>query len=152
MKMRKLTLIVMSLFVMGFGASCGTLEQSTGAGVLIGAGTGAAIDKKDRWRGGAIGGVVGGVIGYGIGKQKQKEKEQDRRIRELQRRQSNDPMRTQEPKNVWVKEQPQVKQEPQEVVIIKRKKVIEVEEQVPVQKETRKYYIDPETGKKVYVK
>jgi outer membrane lipoprotein SlyB len=40
-----------------------------------------------------------------------------------------------------------------ETVTIRRNKVITVQEQVPVQQEvtTKKYYVDPATGRKVYI-
>ncbi len=52
-------------------SGCETLKKPTVigalAGTLVGAGTGAAIDKDKRGRGAAIGGVAGGLAGAGIG-------------------------------------------------------------------------------------
>lgn len=41
-------------------------------GGVVGAGTGAAIDKKNRAAGAVIGGVIGAGAGYGIGRHKDK--------------------------------------------------------------------------------
>jgi hypothetical protein len=126
--------------------SCGTMERSVALGGLLGGGTGAVVGKKtgNTWRGAAIGTVIGGITGYGVHKYKDGQATQDRRLGELERRKQHDPLYTPAPRSV-------PRQEQGEVVIIKRRKVITVNEEVPVQRETRKYYIDPRTGRKVYM-
>jgi len=64
-----ISLIVFISFTL-LTASCAEIDMqqliAAGAGAAIGAGLGAAIDKKHRGRGAAIGAVAGGITGYAL--------------------------------------------------------------------------------------
>lgn len=73
MKMKRAVAILVVVAFLGsliplFGGCAGmeNVWQSGGAVGVIGAITGALLDKKSRWRGGLIGGVVGAAVGASV--------------------------------------------------------------------------------------
>ncbi len=60
-------LVVMIFFFLSllFSGGCATQQgyQGAGIGAVIGGAAGALIDKKNRWRGGAIGAALGAALG-----------------------------------------------------------------------------------------
>jgi osmotically inducible lipoprotein OsmB len=104
--------------------SCANMSKrarnaSIGAGVGAVGGGVLGHQKKKKGQGALIGGLLGGLLGFFATPKE-------------------------EPKRV---QQPSYNE--QETITLKRKKVIEVEEQVPVEKETRRYYY--KNGKKIYL-
>lgn len=65
MKYLKLTAIMVLLAALVAGCTSLSPYTYTGAGVggALGAGTGALVDKNNRWRGAMIGGLAGGALG-----------------------------------------------------------------------------------------
>jgi hypothetical protein len=65
--MKWLKLLTSSILLAALLAGCTSLSPYTytGAGVggALGAGTGALIDKNNRWRGAMIGGLAAGALG-----------------------------------------------------------------------------------------
>lgn len=111
--------------------SCATnIQNGAMGGAAIGAGAGqlATGDTKGTIIGGAAGFFVGGILGVFIDMD---ENEKDRIAIERSKNSGTT-------------------SEGQEYIEIERKKVITVKDKVAVQRETRKYYIDPKTGRKVY--
>ena len=112
--------------------SCATSVQNGAlGGAAIGAGAGqlATGDTKGTIIGGAAGLLVGGILGAFV--------DMDENAKERNEIERN--------KNLSTGHE-------QEYIEVERKKVITVKDKVAVQKETRKYYIDPSTGRKIFVK
>ncbi len=84
------TVVIICFMTVVWG--CETMDRqrtATGAvaGAAVGAGTGALIDKKNRYRGALIGATAGAVLGTGIGHVLQKQKQAFERIEGLEAQQ-----------------------------------------------------------------
>jgi uncharacterized protein YcfJ len=116
--------------------SCSSLNNA-GKGFALGAATGAGSgalvgNGKTSLIGAAVGGVIGGTVGFFMDID-----ENDKAMIEVEKSKVN-----------RGEGQPQ----DQEYVEVKRQKVVTYKQKVAVQKEHKRYYIDPKTGKKIYLK
>jgi len=97
---RIVSLLVIVSFSMMVCAGCATdPNRKPGAAqvtisafilALLGGGVGAAVDKKNPWRGGAIGAVAGGLIGYTLAEMQREATLKAAYTGEPQRYQDND--------------------------------------------------------------
>ena len=126
--MKKLVITLLVILLTGSLNSCASRTANGSIiGGLLGAGGGLLIGKKkNRGRnaliGGAGGALLGGIIGHATDKPKPQVTETE------------------------------VQQNKGEYIEVERKKTIIVTEKVAVQKETKKFYIDPKSGRKIYIK
>ena len=120
--------MIVMLGVVTLMASCQT-NTGTGAivGTAVGAGAGQMIggNSKSTAIGAGAGAILGTFVGY---------------ISDTVSFKSDEKPDVQSHENEG------------EFVEVERKKVITVKEKVPVNSETRKYYIDPKTKRKIYIK
>jgi len=77
---RKISLFILTLFLISCSSTKYSLGLGIGSGALVGAGTGMAINKKNSaGYGAAIGALIGGVTSYFIDKEVRKREKEIRR-------------------------------------------------------------------------
>ena len=105
---------------------------------LIGAGC--TTTEQHYGKGAVIGGTVGGIVGHQSGHTAEGVAIGAAAGTALA--------------HIFKPQSKQVVVQPQETVTVHRQKTVTVQEQVPVHTEvnTRKYYIDPQSGRRVYIK